>query len=70
MADWQFSETLGSRKCLFVWFQWWVACFTRCVDLFNSLHVSQWFPHISIHVTPMIGGIDYSYDVRMFLNGC
>jgi len=24
----------------------------------------------SIHVTPMISGIDYPYDVRVFLNGC
>jgi len=44
MASWQFSEILGSRKCLFVWFQWWVACYTRCVGLFNFLYVSNNFP--------------------------
>ena len=33
-----------------------------------------WVPTIfhpsSIHVTPMIGGIDYSYEDMVFLNDC
>jgi len=38
------------------------------IQLFTC--VPMIFHTSSIHVTPMIGGIDYSHDVRVFLNGC